>query len=87
MKKDMIKEKQFRLILREPGRGDKVLAEGSEEFVAKKRTELSFEHNPDFLKIEEVVEESDEDTKPGLLGVIVSLVLSVIILKIYGKRK
>lgn len=84
----MIKEKQFRLILREPGRGDKVLAEGSEEFVAKKRTELSFKHNPDFLKIEEVVEEeSDEGGKPGLLGVIVSLVLSVIILKIYGKRK
>lgn len=84
----MIKEKQFRLILREPGRGDKVLAEGSEEFVAKKRTELSFKHNPDFLKIEEVMEEeSDEGGKPGLLGVIVSLVLSVIILKIYGKRK
>ena len=33
------------------------------------------------------MEESDEDGKPGLLGVIVSLVLSVIILKIYGKRK
>ena len=82
----MIKEKQFRLILREPGRGDKVLVEGSEGFVSKKRTELSFEYNSDFLVIEEIKEEEEED-KPGLLGVIVSLVLSVIILRIYGKRK
>ena len=88
MKKIMIKEKQFRLILREPGRGDKILAEGSEEFVAKQRTKLSLEHNPDFLKIEEVKEEDDSDlSEVGMPGIIISLVLSLIILGIYGKKR
>ena len=85
----MIKEKQFRLILREPGRGDKILAEGSEEFVAKQRTKLSLEHNPDFLKIEEVKEEEDDSdlSEVGMPGIIISLVLSLIILGIYGKKR
>lgn len=83
----MIKEKQFRLILREPGRGDKVLAEGSEEFVAKQRTKLSLEHNPDFLVIEEVKEDDSDLSEVGLPGVIISLVLSLIILGIYGKKR
>ncbi len=86
MKNDMIKEKQFRLILREPGRGDKVLVEGSEEFVSRHRTKLSLKYNPDFLVIEEVKEE-DEDYEIGMPGIIISLVLSLIILGIYGKKR
>jgi len=81
----MIKEKQFRLILREPGRGDKVLAEGSEKFVAKQRTELSFKYNSNFLVIEEATDE--EDVEVGTKGLVISLALSLIILLIYGKKR
>lgn len=81
----MIKEKQFRLILREPGRGDKVLAEGSESFVSKERTKLSFKYNPDFLVVSEVVEDEVEELSTP--GIIVSLALSLIILLIYGKKR
>ena len=80
----MIKEKQFRLILREPGRGDKVLAEGSEKFVAKQRTELSFKYNSNFLVIEEATDEEDVE---GTKGLVISLALSLIILLIYGKKR
>jgi hypothetical protein len=82
---NMIKEKQFRLILREPGRGDKVLAEGSESFVSKERTKLSFKYNPDFLVISEVAEDEVEELSTP--GIIVSLALSLIILLIYGKKR
>ena len=81
----MIKEKQFRLILREPGRGDKILAEGSESFVSKERTKLSFKYNPDFLVISEVAEDEVEELSTP--GIIVSLALSLIILLIYGKKR
>ena len=81
----MIKEKQFKLILREPDHGDKELAEGSEEFVAKQRTEFSLKYNPDFLVIEEVDE--DENSDLGIGGVIISLILTTLVLFIYGKKK
>lgn len=84
--KSMIKEKQFRLILREPGRGDMILAEGSEKFVAAERTKQSIKYNSDHLIIEEVGEEED-DLGINLRGVIVSLVLSLVVLAVYGKKR
>ena len=84
--KSMIKEKQFRLILREPGRGDMILAEGSERFVAAERTKQSVKYNSDHLVIEEVSDEED-DLGINLKGVIVSLVLSLVVLAVYGKKR
>ena len=85
----MIKEKQFRLILREPGRGDIILAEGSEGFVAKERTKESLKYNASFLVIEEVKDSEDEDfdLTSNIKGVVVSLVLSLIVLAVYGKKR
>ena len=83
---NMIKEKQFRLILREPGRGDKVLAEGSESFISKERTKLSFKYNPDFLVVSEITDE-EEELELSTPGLIISLALSLIILLVYGKKR
>ena len=85
--KSMIKEKQFRLILREPGRGDMILAEGSEKFVAAERTKQSVKYNSDHLVIEEVSDEEEDDLGINLRGVIVSLVLSLVVLAVYGKKR
>lgn len=87
----MIEEKQFKLILREPGRGDKELAKGSESFVAELRLKESLSHNPDHLVIEEVKEEKkteENDTPVGeIILTAVSIALSFIILRLYGKRQ
>ena len=96
----MIKEKQFKLILREPEHGDKELARGSEKFIEQTRLDLSTTYNPDFLIIEELSEKDSEVdsiekemveemklTGKDILVAAISLFASFIILKIYGKRK
>lgn len=84
----MIREKQFRLILREPGRKEEVLAIGSEEFIAKERTKESLSHNAAFLVIEEVKEGEDvEEITSNIKGVVISLVVSLVILLVYGKKR
>lgn len=54
----MIKEKQFRLILRKPGKPDEVLAEGGEGFIGDLKIKKSFDINPDFLVMEEIKSDS-----------------------------
>jgi len=65
----IIKE-EYRLVLREPGKDEKILWKGSKKECEKKKLDSSFSYNKEWL----VVEEKDSDVKEvkptfkGILG-------------------
>jgi hypothetical protein len=84
----VIKDK-FRLVLREPGKDEKVLWEGSKKGCEKKKLDFSFSHNKEWL----VIEETDPDVKEvgrkltisGILGLLA--VASWMYLEWWNERK
>lgn len=82
--KNIKKEKQYILVLREPDQEPRIMARGSESFVAAERTKLSFEYSVDNLVIEE---EDNEAEVNGVTLAVLSVLVSMIILRIYGKKR
>jgi hypothetical protein len=58
---------KFKLVLTEPGKEPKIVWTGCEKECKKKKLELSFDYNSEWLKIEEDTEEKKLTFK-GVLG-------------------
>ena len=92
----MIKEKQYVLVLITPGKGEEIIATGSEEFVSDLRIKktVSQEYPAERLVIREAQEipESSDDDNPeiNLWALAAGLFLSIlgyVILQKNGKKK
>jgi hypothetical protein len=59
------------------------MARGSESFVASERTKLSFDYSADNL----VIEEDNDSEVNGVTLAVLSVLVSMIILRIYGKKR
>lgn len=81
--KNIKKEKQYILVLREPDQEPRIMARGSESFVASERTKLSFDYSADNL----VIEEDNDSEANGVTLAVLSVLVSMIILRIYGKKR
>ena len=94
IKKIMIKEKQFNLILRKPENPDEVIAQGSQKFVEDIRIKKILDSGipADYLIIVEakdtIEEESDQEINLGALLLGLGLtIIGTLIIKKYGKEK
>ena len=64
-----ITKTKYKLTLLEPGKEEKIVWTGTEKECKKKKLELSFTYNTDFLHISEICEEKEINlTFRGLLG-------------------
>jgi hypothetical protein len=59
----VVKER-YKLVLREPGKNEKILYRGSKRECEKKKLDFSFSHNKEWL----VIEEGDPEVKEVELG-------------------
>lgn len=59
----------YKLVLREPGKDEKILWKGTERECEKKKLNLSFTHNKEWLVVEE--DEPDiKEVRPTLKGIL-----------------